>query len=368
MPVRFLASTMRAIVACLLIQQLSITLAHAQAVCDQTARAPRPIELGISGGSIKSFFKIKKKVFCFGGTLGSLVKDSAGTQFILSNNHVLERTNKARPGEANVQPGLIDSDCKVVPGNRVASFSRGIKLIFGRTKENTVDAAIAQIVAGDVSADIRNIGGVGGTTAAPSVGLDVQKMGRTTCLTTGKISAVAVNATVGYDDAHPNRKRANFVNQILISGAALSGAGDSGSLIVTQDACPEAVGLLFAGSSDGSSTLANPISDVLSRLGVTMVGSCGGAAPTAAASAGSAGLGIATEAITSAAAIRTRHDVELMRIPGAVGTGIGAGDHAGEPAIEVYVSKITPEAQAAAPASLDGVTVRLVETGGFVAF
>jgi len=156
---------------------------------------------------------------------------------------------------------------------------------------------------------------------------------------------------------------------------------------VTEDACPAAVGLLFAGSSDGS-TIANPIGDVLSGLGVTMVGSCGAspatagasvntagastdtaaALPTTSAASRSANVGIAQEAIASASAIRSKHSVELMRIPGAVGTGIGIGDHSGQPAIEVYVSKITPEAQAATPTSVDGVTVRLVETGDFVAY
>jgi hypothetical protein len=154
----------------------------------------------------------------------------------------------------------------------------------------------------------------------------------------------------------------------MISTSGFSGAGDSGSLIVTRDPCPRAVGLLFAGASDGSATLANPISDVLSGLGVTMVGSCGAAAVTPVGSTQSPDIGIANEAITSAAAVRAKHNVELMKIPGAVGTGIGIGDHPGQPAIEVYVTKITPEAQAAAPVSLDGLTVRLVETHGFVAY
>jgi hypothetical protein len=47
--------------------------------------------------------------------------------------------------------------------------------------------------------------------------------------------------------------------------------GDSGSLMV-QDVTtnPKAVGLLFAGST--STAIANPISQVLSFLGATMVG------------------------------------------------------------------------------------------------
>jgi hypothetical protein len=57
-----------------------------------------------------------------------------------------------------------------------------------------------------------------------------------------------------------------------------------------------------------------------------------------------------------------------MSIPGAVGTGIGASDKAGQPAIEVYLKKMTPEAKAAAPKEVDGLPVKLIENGGFVAY
>lgn len=354
-------------VACLLVLGLSAKLAQAQAICDQQARFTRPIQLGISGGNIKSFQRVKRQFVCFGGTLGSMVEDSAG-QYILSNNHVLGRTNRAKRGEGIVQPGLIDSDCKKLLGNRVATFSRSVKLTFNRVQENTIDAAVAQITAGEVSSDIRNIGAISSTPVGATLGLEVQKMGRTTCLTLGQISAVAVNATVGYDDFNPAIKRANFINQILINSSNFSGAGDSGSLIVTQGGCPQAVGLLFAGSSDGSSTLVNPIGNVLSGLGVTLVGTCGGGASASPSVTPSQAVGIGQEAITSATAVRDKHSTELMKIPGAVGTGIGIGDHPGQAAIEVYVTNITPEAQAAAPTSLDGLTVRLVETKGFVAY
>jgi hypothetical protein len=58
----------------------------------------------------------------------------------------------------------------------------------------------------------------------------------------------------------------------------------------------------------------------------------------------------------------------LTSIPGAIGTGIGIGDEPGHAAIEVYVKALTPDVQAAAPTSLDGVPVRLVEKGEILAF
>src|SRR5512144_679084 len=63
---------------------------------------PFPIAMGTSGGNIND----RTRVFCYGGTLGALVEDRGGAQYILSNNHVLARTNLASPGEDIIQPGL----------------------------------------------------------------------------------------------------------------------------------------------------------------------------------------------------------------------------------------------------------------------
>jgi hypothetical protein len=62
-----------------------------------------------------------------------------------------------------------------------------------------------------------------------------------------------------------------FTGQIVIKGGKFIQAGDSGSLMVEDVTMkPRAVGLCFAGSS--SSGIANPIGQVLSYLGATMVG------------------------------------------------------------------------------------------------
>jgi len=291
------------------------------------------------------------------------VQDGNGKKFILSNNHVLADVNKAKRGDLIVQPGLADVACVKTPSEAVANFTRAVKLNFGGGT-NTVDAAIAEVISGDVSANIMNIGAIGSTMVAPSPGLPVQKQGTTTCLKTGTISSVGAQVQVKYG----NGKVAKFVNQILINVQDFSGPGDSGSLIVTQDACPQAVGLLFAGSADQSSTIANPISSVLSKLHVSMVGGCSGAgtAPQAVEQAGNAT--IAKDLVDSATAVRDRHEDELMKIPGAVGTAIGISDKPGQPAIEVYIDKMTPEAQSTAPKELEGLPVKLIENGGFVAY
>jgi hypothetical protein len=336
----------------------------------QTAMT-RPIPLGISGGNIRSIIKTKKERGCFSGTLGSMVEDSEDNEYILSNNHVLADQNQAKPGQLIIQPGLVDVQCLKSPSNAVATFSRAIKLKFGSGK-NYVDAALAAVEPGDVSPEIFLIGEIDSSVATPTIGLPVQKMGRTTCLTTGVIAALDANVTVNYSDNVKKPKLAKFVNQILVTGSVATpqfgAAGDSGSLIVTLDDCPQAVALLFAGSASGP-IIANPISQVLSSLDVSMVGTCTEElSDPAAGVSGAQSVGLSEEAAKSATAIRDRHEDALMGIPGAVGTAIGASDEPGQAAIEVYVEKLTPQAQAAAPSEVEGLPVNLVESGEFVAY
>ena len=322
----------------------------------------RPIDLGVSGGNIHSFTKHHK--FCFSGTLGSEVHDGSGTQFILSNNHVLDDTNKGKRGDPIVQPGLADVACVQDPSTAVANLSGAVKINFGGGT-NTVDAAIAEVISGDVSSDILNIGPIASTTVAPTIGLAVQKQGTTTCLTTGTISAVGAHGKIRYGKG----KVATFVNQIIIDGN-FSAPGDSGSLVVTQEACPQAVGLMFAGATNPAATIANPISSVLNKLNVSMTGGCTAVrnAPQAVTAEQAGNATVSKDLVDSATAVRDRHDDELMKIPGAVGTAIGMSDTPGQPAINVYIDKMTPEAEAAAPKEVEGLPVKLIENGGFVAY
>ena len=178
-----------ALVACMLAIGVASMPQNASAQCDampppQQMALPRPIPLGVSGGNINSTIKIGKMKSCFSGTLGSMVQDADENQYILSNNHVLADQNKAKPGQLIVQPGLVDVECLKAPSDAVATFTHAIRLKF-RGGKNTVDAAIAAVEPGDVSPDILNIGEISSSLATPTVGMGVQKMGRTTCLTTG---------------------------------------------------------------------------------------------------------------------------------------------------------------------------------------
>src|SRR5690349_9821513 len=131
---------------------------------------------GVSGGNVND----STTRFCCSGTLGSLISDGT-TKYILSNNHVLARVDKAVAGEDISQPGLVDTNCTIA--TIVADFTGTVPL------GSNVDAAIAQLRTGqmDGTGFIEDIGVPATTTVNPSVGLGVAKSGRTTGFTTGSI-------------------------------------------------------------------------------------------------------------------------------------------------------------------------------------
>src|SRR5919206_543835 len=94
---------------------------------------------GVSGGNVNDI----SRRFCCSGTLGSLVKDTAGALYILSNNHVLARSDQATAGEDVSQPGLVDNNC--VAPRIVADFSAKVAL------GNNVDCAVAALRGGTMS-------------------------------------------------------------------------------------------------------------------------------------------------------------------------------------------------------------------------
>jgi len=352
------------------------------ATCDQNSSQARPIDLGVSGGSIKLSDTTNGVVTgCCEGTLGALVKGPNG-KYILSNNHVLARVNLAKPGEGIVQPGLIADSCPQSPptSDIVAHLSAAAKINFAAKGKNTIDAAIAHIVAGDVSGDILNIGPISGKTVSPASALNlaVQKMGRTTCLTTGTVTGINGDLTVDYTgECNSGSGTANFVNQIIVTGTggAFAAAGDSGSLVVTTDACPRAVGLLFASGSGANQIVLNPIGKVLGHFGVSMVAGCK-ASPNAADPAQVSGGepsteafgGVSAEAVNAVTAIRSRHEQDLFALPGVVGTAIGAPDESGVPRIQVYVAEDNPALRATLPAELEGAQVEVIVSGRITAW
>jgi len=241
-----------------------------------TARMPRPIELGVSGGNANDL----ANGYCCGGTLGALVT-KGGTQYILSNSHVFagDTDNNANDPDVSTigdpidQPGLIDVSCQKITNDFVANLSSLSTLI---NPAANVDCAIAQVIPGMVRTDgsIYEIGVISSTILQPSLNLKVKKSGRTTGLTRSYINAINLTVTVGYEsECNGDAYTKTFTGQIGVyqKRSAFLNSGDSGSLMVEDVAVnPRPVGLLYAGST--SSAIANPIGAVCSWLGVTMVG------------------------------------------------------------------------------------------------
>lgn len=194
------------------------------------------------------------------GTAGCLVKSNS-KYCILSNNHVLANENRLPLNTPILQPGTYDNGR--YPSDIVAYLTKMIPIQFETptvSPLNKVDAAIASIISiSQFSTSIALIGKVKGI-ISPLINLSVKKTGRTTGLTTGKITNTNATLRVQYS----NNNTALFTNQIL--STAMSSAGDSGSLLLTDS--NYAVGLLFAGSN--SVTVYNPIKTVLSSLGVSL--------------------------------------------------------------------------------------------------
>ena len=340
-----------------------------------------PIKLGTSGGNVHD----TSAGFCCSGTLGALVTRN-GADFILSNNHVLAKSDKGTLGDPIGQPGLVDTSPPCTPGQTVANLSQFVNLQTAAIRE---DAALAQIVSGkvDTTGAILQLGVVtnglaqaappAGTTIAPAINMPVAKSGRTTGLTCSKIAVIDLsNVQVDYSPSCGSNATAftvTYNHQIDITSTSFSGAGDSGSLVV-DSATAQPVGLLFAGTS--TDTVASPIQDVLNDLPDpvnpnkaipaflpapthTVMGCTGNSSQSASGqnfSAASEAVVVDAE-VSRAQVAKQNHMAELVADRAVLGVGIGAADNPGEAAIVIFVEK--GKSHAPIPATLDGVKTKV---------
>jgi hypothetical protein len=211
------------------------------------------------------------------GTIGARVLDAASNMYLLSNNHVLANGNDAAIGDAILQPGPVDGGGAADQIGTLAQF-KAINFAGG---DNTIDAALATANAtvlsnttpadaygmpsGQIWGDGNNDGTFDNKNAL--LNLPLQKFGRTTQLTKGAVTGINAILNICYEALFVFCiKSARFVDQIVIEPGSFSGGGDSGSLIVTDDANRNPVALLFAGST--AQTIANRIDLVLNHFGV----------------------------------------------------------------------------------------------------
>lgn len=230
---------------------------------DPTSKFPWPVPIGVSTGNEGN---------CSAGTIGARVSDVTNV-YALSNNHVYALENTADIGDDPndsdsdqiLQPGRFDTGC-TPDSDPIGVLYDFVDLLFDGS-DNTIDAAIALSDTGRLgnATPVDGYGAPGLTTVTDYVGQSVQKYGRTTGLTTGTVSVINATVRVGY-----NSGTARFVDQIVVDGnkGGFLKAGDSGSLLVENNADAAPVGLLFASGRGGKIAIANPIDDVLTAFGV----------------------------------------------------------------------------------------------------
>jgi hypothetical protein len=201
-------------------------------------------------------------------TLGCLVRDNADQDqlYILSTSSIAPIG--AQVGDHILQPSPVDGGRD--PGDAIGFLHRWIRPT--RNGINRVDAAVALVMdASYVSPELFGLGPITGlldleTLPEFGVGIRVMKVGRTTGLTIGSITAIGVTLDVSYENG-----TMRFDN--LIDTDCLALAGDNGAILV--DERRRAIGMFFAhattGSTEGPKSFFMPILAVLYELNGSLV-------------------------------------------------------------------------------------------------
>lgn len=340
------------------------------------------IELGTAGANSNDTTSnaAAHTITCCSGTLGSLIT-RAGSFFILSNTHVLARSDAspATGGDPIIQPATCPPSSRTV-----ANLTSFYNLQTGAAPK--IDAAIAAITSGavDTSGNILYLGATADANGVPvpgaphagagipaSLGLPVAKSGASTGLTCSTVLATNVTTSVKYNQtcgSTTNPFTVTYTNQVDIAGGSFSAEGDSGSLIVSQSTA-DPVALLYAGSD--TDTVGNPVSAVLNFFSsggnaATFAGGgphpvigCTLPAKPASVNAQSA-ASVSPQSMQQAATARDAHAAELLAHPEVQAVGLGASrDNLRESAILFFVTKGQPRTNL--PAQVDGIRTRIVE-------
>lgn len=223
----------------------------------------RPAPGGISAGHVK----------VTAGTLGCLSRGRTAPRdarlLMLSNNHVLANVNDAKYGDCITQPGTLDGGS--CPADQVAILERFVPISF--TGPNFVDCATGWCWPDRVRPELVYLSSgspvyfrIGNTPTAPTLGMTVGKSGRTTQLTSGRITGVGVTVNVNMGGG----RIAQFRDQVSVQASSgdFSAGGDSGSVIWTWDSNRTPVALLNAGG--GGTTFANRMDRVLAALDINL--------------------------------------------------------------------------------------------------
>ena len=218
------------------------------------------------------------------GTLGGWAADNTDdTIVLLTNNHVISNLDTQPTLRGVCQPGRLDGG--TFPADQIGTLKRDVALTTVPSTSPTlpaataVDAAIGTMTV-DRTDNVLNVGPAIYELQSPTLGMNVQKRGRTTQLTTnGTITSINGTFTISYRNRTRLGRIANSFVITSTDGNQFSAAGDSGSLITNQqrgqlnNTLP-VVGLLYAGGTNSMNvpiTIANDINAVLAALNLTTV-------------------------------------------------------------------------------------------------
>jgi hypothetical protein len=224
----------------------------------------RPLKAGVSCSNLYS---------C-AGTLGAfcegLNRDGRPSRFILGCGHVLRGTGAYnKTTSAVIQASPADGGSS---RDTVAVLARDIPVRAGVDHANTCDAAIAELLPDiEYSNEIVGIGGLAGKTE-PQLGMRILKSGRTTGVTAGVVTSIALETSIAWGAQNFTTSRFTDLFRIEAEGPGglFAQGGDSGALVVTAEK-HDAAGLYFAGGEDGSFGLAARISTVEHQLEVQLI-------------------------------------------------------------------------------------------------
>lgn len=203
------------------------------------------------------------------GTLGCFVRDANET-YLLSNSHVLTSHGTVAPQASVLQPATFDGGSATA--DQVATVTRAVAMDV--TQFNVADCAIAELDADHtaVNTAIPGVGQPSTRSREAELGMPVVKRGRTTNVTMGTVTGVSLN--LKFEWPQGAMELVDLIEVTADIGAAdFAGAGDSGSLILSEiDLRPAA--LLIGGGPTSTGRVVvygTPIATVLGELNVCLV-------------------------------------------------------------------------------------------------
>lgn len=215
------------------------------------------------------------------GTIGAIVRDQNGDLFGLTNNHVSAGSNYSTPSLPILCPGPLDGNRTDIDPFTIGRHHRLLALMDGLPENvdisKNIDAALFKLSdPKKVSSLQGNICDTPSNVIAPYGQMKVEKVGRTTGHTRGRIIGVTASPLDVHYTFESLRKIVYLDNVWMIqgeNGRMFSESGDSGSLVMGLDANNNrcAVGLIFAGNTQQGLSFMLPLNPILTEFGVTLV-------------------------------------------------------------------------------------------------